>query len=265
MNKIIHWDSEIVLSKIKSNTIDMVITSPPYDNMRDYNWNIVWDFNKFKSIARKLTRILKEWWIIVWVVWDETVLWSESCSSFKQAIFFKEECGLNLHDTMIYQKHNFANPSMNRYHQIFEYMFVFSKWKPKTFNPISDRENINTWTRKRSPSRRQDWSMRIKDGIVDVWKYGMRYNIWKYTTWGFSSTKDKIAFKHPAMFPEELVKDHILTWTNPGDLVLDPFAGSGTTWKMAKVLRRPYILIEKEKEYCNISKMRIDSVETIES
>jgi len=193
---------------------------------------------------------------MVWIVGDATVDGCESLTSFKQAIFFVEQCGFKLHDTMIYQKNNFSNPSNNRYHQIFEYMFVFSKGKLKTFNPIKDRLNIERGKTK-IPGKRQKDGEYIKGKIKKtINEYGLRHNIWKYKTGLYHSTKDKIAFQHPAIFPESLVQDHILSWSNKGDLILDPFLGSGTTTKMAHRLERRSIGIDISKEYCKIAKTR---------
>ena len=194
---------------------------------------------------------------MVWVVADATVNGSETGTSFKQALYFKE-IGFNLHDTMIYLKNGFSNPSLNRYHQIFEYMFIFSKEKPKTFNPIKDRKNKyageTCWGKN---------TVRQKDGTLEERKrrvnseYGMRFNVWKYKVGGGIGQKDKIAYKHPATFPEQLAYDHIISWSNENDIVLDPLCGSGTTLKMAEKLNRKWIGIEINPKYCEIAKQRI--------
>ncbi len=194
---------------------------------------------------------------MVWVVGDTTNDGCESLTSFKQAIYFVEQCGFKLHDTMIYLKSGFSNPASNRYHQVFEYMFILSKGKPKTFNPIRDRK-----VRYKSggpPGHRQKNGTikKSKKGVIYK-KYSQRFNIWRYKTGKGLSTKDQIAFQHPAIFPEALARDHIISWSNKGDLILDPFNGSGTTTKMAYYLERRSIGIDISKEYCGIAKKRIN-------
>ncbi|MGA1049185.1 MAG: DNA methyltransferase, partial [Minisyncoccia bacterium] len=91
-------------------------------------------------------------------------------------------------------------------------------------------------------------------------EFGIRNNIWKYQTGSNKSSSDNFAFKHPAIFPEKLAHDHIISWSNEGDTILDPFAGSGTVGKIAKQLNRDCILIEKELEYIKIAKARINTI-----
>jgi site-specific DNA-methyltransferase (adenine-specific) len=239
------------MARMEDNFIDLTVTSPPYDNLRTYNG---YSFD-FESIAKELYRTTKEGGVVVWVVGDATIKGSETGTSFKQALYFME-CGFNLHDTMIYQKHNFSNPSNNRYHQIFEYMFVLSKGKPKSFNKIKDRENVVKGFRKVSNGRYANGKIRDKtkekrtlgnsDLFVD--DFGMRYNIWKFTT---------ERGKHPAIFPEQLANDHIKSWSNEGDIVYDCFMGSGTTAKMAILNNRNYIGSEISEDYCKIANERL--------
>uniref|UniRef100_A0A6M3LD61 site-specific DNA-methyltransferase (cytosine-N(4)-specific) n=1 Tax=viral metagenome TaxID=1070528 RepID=A0A6M3LD61_9ZZZZ len=235
---------------------DLVITSPPYDDLRKYGGK---EF-QFIPVADGLEHITKPGGIIVWVVGDSTINGSESLSAFKQAIYFVEKCRFNLHDTMIYQKNGPAYPSQNRYYQIFEYMFILSNGRPKTFNPIKDRKNKwfgQKWSNKRSRRNKEgilkdsEWSQ--SEGL----EYGTRFNIWKYNVGHGYSTKDLIAYEHPAIFPEQLAADHILSWSNEGDTVMDIMAGSGTVVKMAERLKRKWIAVEIEFKYCEIIKQRI--------
>jgi len=246
-------DSAQVLKTFEANSIDLTVTSPPYDKLRKYN-GYTFDF---KTIAQELFRITKQGGVVVWVVGDETIKGSESGTSFKQALYFKE-IGFNLHDTMIYEKNNFSNPSINRYHQIFEFMFVFSKGKPKTFNPIKDRKNIYAGTTNwgENKTRQKDGSFKERKKKIYT-EFGMRFNIWRYVTSKGFATKDSFAYEHPAVFPEQLAYDHILTWTNENDIVLDPMAGSGTVPKMAKGLNRQWIAIDCSLEYCDLIKRRL--------
>ena len=237
--------------------VDLTVTSPPYDDLRDYEKSLVWNFDVFKQVAQRLYDITKDGGVVVWVVGDKTIKGSESGTSFKQALYFKE-IGFNLHDTMIYAKNNVYahDPRNKRYKQCFEYMFILSKGKPKTYNEIKDRPNKHkgktlsgTKGRNKSGEKRE-----LKNVVIN--EFQARFNIWEYTTGG-SVSSDKIAFKHPAIFPEKLAQDHILSWSNEGDIVLDCFMGSGTTGKMALLNNRKFIGIEKVEDYFEISKQRI--------
>lgn len=255
-DQIICGDSVDILQKFPLCSIDLIVTSPPYDNLRDYKG---YNF-RFEDMVLQLKKVLRAGGVIVWVVGDATIKGSETGTSFKQALYFKE-IGFNLHDSMIYMKNSFANPSSNRYHNIFEYMFIFSKGRPKTFNGIKDRKNKyagqTSWGR--NTSRQKDGTLVERPRKV-IAKYGMRYNVWKYNTGKGFSSKDKIAFQHPAIFPEQLAIDHIKSWSNPGDLVLDPMCGSGTTCVAAKQLGRRYIGIDISSEYCKIAQDRINNI-----
>jgi site-specific DNA-methyltransferase (adenine-specific) len=262
MNKILHGNCVEIMKDIESDSIDLTITSPPYDYLRDYNKNIKEDDSKtfsfpFDEIVNQLYRVTKKGGIVVWVVGDQVVKGGESCSSFKQALKFVEK-GFLLYDTMIYHKNGSPFPEKNRYSQVFEYMFVFSKGKPKTTNIIKDKKN--KWAGFSNFGKRM---MRTKDGSMkempkfEINEYGARYNVWNYNTGKGYSTKDEIAFNHPAIFPEELAEDHILSWSNEGDIVLDPMCGSGTVLKMAKINNRGYVGIDIDESYVKISEERV--------
>ena len=247
-------DCILTMSEMPDNCVDLTVTSPPYDDLRTYEDECDWNFEVFKKVAKQLYRITKPGGVVVWVVGDSTIKGSESGTSFKQALYFKE-IGFNIHDTMIWNKGSFAFPSKNCYHQVFEYMFVFSKGKPKTMNFIMDRENKYICTRGASGRKRD--GTRNTGTCTTTNKYGKRFNIWNYSIGGGNSASDKIAFEHPAIFPEGLAKDHIITWTNEGDLVFDPFMGSNTTGKMAVITGRQFYGIEKVEKYFDLSKRRI--------
>jgi site-specific DNA-methyltransferase (adenine-specific) len=229
-------------------SIDLTVTSPPYDNLRTYNG---YSFD-FEGIAKELYRVTKDGGVVVWVVGDATINGSETGTSFKQALYFKD-IGFNLHDTMIYEKDGIAFPDKNRYQQSFEYMFVLSKGKPKCLNLIADRKNVSFGRKVTGTVRNADGStQKMACFGQNIKEFGIRWNVWK-----FASTKGNVKTGHPAMFPEALVKDHIISWSNEGDTVLDCFLGSGTTGKVAKQLNRQFIGIEISPEYLEIAKNRI--------
>jgi len=246
-NEIIQWDCLSVLKEMNDEIIDLTVTSPPYDNLRTYN-GYSWDF---EWIAKELYRVTKEWWVVVWVVGDQTIKGSESGTSFKQALYFKE-IWFNIHDTMIWNKWCFSAvwALKTRYAPVFEYMFIFSKWKINTFNPIKDRKTVYG-------GKKQKWTIRQKDGTMKPFskelvinEFWQRYNVWEQSPHRQSGW-------HPAPFPEKLAEDHILSWSNPWDIVLDPFAWSWTTLKMAKKNGRNYVWIEISEEYIEIINNRL--------
>lgn len=253
LNKITCGDNCDLLGLLPRECIDLVVTSPPYDDLRTYGGH-TWDFY---GVAWQLKRVLKPGGVIVWVVADATKDGSETCTSMEQALFYRR-LGLNLHDTMTYEKHNPPPSGGGRYYQAWEYMFVFAKGKPNTFNPIFEpRRNVCGDKR----TERVKGFTRDADGNTEKTLYKIRdevpkRNVWSYLVNGGSCSSDKIAHDHPAVFPDQLAKDHIISWSNPGDIVLDPFSGSGTTCKAAKELERQYIGFEINPEYCNIGEAR---------
>lgn len=262
LNKTYNMNCIDGMKLLSDSCIDLTVTSPPYDDLRSYK-GCEWNFDIFKQIANELYRVTKEGGMVVWIVGDKTIKGSESGTSFKQALYFKE-IGFNLHDTMIYAKNNvYAHDSRNkRYKQCFEYMFVLSKGKPKTYNEIKDKPNKN------AGKKLSGTKGRTKDGVkrelkpVTIGEFQARFNIWEYTT-GRSVASDKIAFKHPAIFPEKLAEDHIKSWSNEGDLVMDVFSGSGTTHKMCLLNNRQYIGFELAQEYIDMENKRLKENELI--
>ena len=257
INQIIEGDCLDVMKSIPNNSIDLVVTSPPYDDLRDYEG---YSFD-FESIAKELFRLMKKGGVVTWIVGDAMVDGSETGTSFRQALYFKE-IGLNLHDTMIYEKNGSSYPAGrdgNRYTQIFEYMFVFSKGGPKSTKLICDKKNRWEGYTSFGKSKIRDKYGELKTRIMTpVPAFSPRNNIWRYYTGKNYSSKDTIASEHPAIFPEKLARDHILSWSNENDIVLDPMCGSGTTCKMAKQLNRRFIGIEISKEYCDIANNRLE-------
>ncbi len=248
INKIYNENCLVTLSKMPDNFIDFVITSPPYDDIRTYNG---YKF-EFEKISKELFRVLKIGGVIIWVVGDSTIKGSESGTSFRQALYFKE-IGFRLHDTMIYYKNNPMPQTGKRYHQHFEYMFALSKEGPKTFNPLTEPTKYQGLANMKN--RGQDGELNYEK--VERTKSKKVGNVFFYSIGGGISTKDKIAYKHPAIFPEKLVVDQITSWTNENDLVYDPFMGSGTTAKIAHILNRNWIGSEISEEYVRIAEERL--------
>ena len=234
-NKIYCCDCLDGLKQMEQNTVDLTVCSPPYDYLRSYNNTCEWNFEIFKPIAQELYRVTKPGGVLVWVVGDATENGSETGSSFRQALYFMD-CGFKLHDTMIYEKNSSAFPARRtskRYSQIFEYMFVFVKGKIRNDITLIEGKLVKT------------------SNIKPIQEFSLRNNIWKYSV----SFNDKTG--HPAVFPEKLAEDHILSWTNEGDLVLDPFMGSDTTAKMCILNKRNYIGFEKNPEYVDMCEKRL--------
>ena len=254
LNNIYNENCIDTMKSMPDGFVDMIITSPPYDDMRSYEGN---NLIEFETIVTSLYRITKEGSVVVWVIGDQTKNWNESGTSFRHALYFKE-VGFNLFDTMIYlKKPRGACGNNQSYWQTFEYMFVFSKGKPKTINLICDRENKD--------SRKGDnGTKRLHNGALHnhsrggYGKFGRRTNVWEYSIGRGHSTKDDIAFKHPAIYPEKLVEDHLMSWSNEGDIVYDPFMGSGTTAKVCKSKKRIYIGSEINPQYVKYSMERLN-------
>lgn len=260
INKIYNIDCSGGMKQIPDDFIDLTITSPPYDSLRDYKG---YGFN-FESIAKELYRVTKRGGVVVWIVKDATIKGNKTLTSFKQCLFF-QKIGFDIYDTMIYSKTSGGLPHKGRYRDAIEFMFIISKGKPKTINLIKDRKNKygGTYTYGNVTVREKDGTLGDrKRRLVSV--YGYRYNIWEYATGKGNTTSDMMTFEHPAMFPEKLAEDHILSWSNEGDIILDPMCGSGTTCKMAKLNSRKYIGMDISEEYCRIARRRVGKFVTLE-
>lgn len=256
-DKIYCGNCQEVMAKFPDGCVDLVVTSPPYDNIRDYK-GYVFGEDVFKDIVRQLYRVVAVGGIVVWIVGDAVIKGGESGTSFRQALGFIDG-GFKLHDTMIYEKNTSSFPARRtgkRYTQIFEYMFVFCKGKIKTGNMICDKPNKwaghTTWGK--NTHRGKDGELVASGDIKPVPDFSPRNNIWKYNVGKGFNSKDKESHKHPAIFPEKLAEDHILSWSNAGDVVLDCFVGSGTTCKMAKKNGRRYMGIDASEEYCALAR-----------
>lgn len=251
-NSIICGNCVEIMEMMPEGIVDLTVTSPPYDNLRHYK-GYTFDY---QSIAKGLYKVTKQGGIVVWVVGDKINKGNKTLTSFKQALYF-QEVGFNVHDVMIYRKKNTPFMRSNAYTNCYEYMFVFSKGGVNTFNPLKEK------------TQRQGMEMLVynkkADGINkkilgELKPEKTKTNIWDYAVGQGGSTTDKIAFKHPAIFPERLAEDHILSWTNEGDFVFDPMCGSGTTCKMALLNGRKYFGCDISQDYVNIAIQRLNSV-----
>lgn len=259
INQIVEGDACKILQSFNSDSIDLILTSPPYDNLRAYKG---YEF-PFESIAQQICRVMKPGGVLVWVVGDATINGSETGTSFKQALHFAS-LGLNLHDTMIFKKRN-PVPQIyrKRYTNEFEYMFVLSKGAVSTHNPIMvdclhAGLELGSTTYKNYSKGEQ-----VRSKLANPVKaQKIKGNVWDYVVG--KNKEDQEAKGHPAPFPCELARDHILSWTNEGDLVLDPMCGSGTTTKVAAQLRRRFIGVEISHEYVEIAKRRLPNLDHTE-
>lgn len=257
MYKLLNDDCLEAMKKMPDKSINLTVTSPPYDNLRSYKGNIEqWNFDKFKLIANELYRVTVDGGVVVWVVGDSTIKGSETGTSFKQALYFKE-IGFNIHDTMIYKKANPIPQNHNRYEQCFEFMFVFSKGKPSTFNairiPTKNAGKSFDWGNRKTKMDDNQCRRHRDSEVIEVNATKIYDNIFEYSIGGGRTG-------HPAVFPEQLANDHIVSWSNEGDLVFDPFMGSGTTGKMALLNNRNFIGVELDGGYFDIAKERIETL-----
>ena len=254
-----HGDCLDVLRDMPDASVDLFVTSPPYDNLRTYNDSLTdWTFEKFAAIADQMARVLRRGGVIVWIVNDATINGSETGTSFKQALHFKEECGLRLHDTMIWQKDG-PPLSHNRYEPQFEYMFVLSKARPSCWNPIKTASRNVGQMKVGSFQKSTDGKRSERSRSGPVANFKVRGNVWPFGVgWGKSYT-DPALKGHPAIMPENLARDHIISWSDEGMTVCDPFLGSGTTGAAAVKLGRKFIGIEREAEYLAIARARIEA------
>lgn len=257
LNTIYNEDCLVGMKRIPDSSVDLTVTSPPYDNLRSYNGNNnSWNETVWKEVIKELHRVTVDGGVVVWIVGDATIKGSETGTSFRQALYF-QEIGFNVHDTMIWSKPSFTavGALKTRYAQTFEYMFVFSKGKIKTFNALKDRKITSRSKVKSGTIRQKDGSMRpVSNRGKQYGEFGIRYNVWDMPP--VMSNIERTG--HPAQFPEQLANDHIISWSNKGDTVLDPFMGSGTTAIACLNTGRPYIGFELDETYHKLSLERIE-------
>jgi DNA modification methylase len=247
--RLICGDAREVLPTMPAMSIDLCVTSPPYDNLRQYGGH-KWDF---EPIATGVSACLQQGGVLVWIVSDATIAGSETGTSLRQALYWKEHCGLHLHDTMIYHRANpgGARGSIHGYWQEFDFMFVFTRGALRTFHPLQDRRNAQYARVFTLSGGRRNWDGTTQDSkTMNAAMYGRRGNIWTY--------RREAGGDHPAVFPEALARDHILSWTNVGDRVLDCFMGSGTSGVACAKLGRAFVGIDIEHKYFDLACRRIE-------
>lgn len=249
LDKIYRSDCIEFMKSMDENSIDLTVTSPPYDELRDYKG---YSFD-FENIAKQLFRVTKKGGIVVWVVGDKIKKGNKTLTSFKQALYF-QQVGFNVHDVMIYRKKNTPFMRSNAYTNCFEFMFVLSKDSPKTFTPLK----VKTVRQGKEMLPFNKGADGVNKKIMGELKPEKTMtNIWDYAVGFGGSTSDRLAFDHPAIFPEKLAEDHILSWSKEGDIVFDPMCGSGTTCKMAKKNNRHYIGCDISEDYVKLAKKRL--------
>lgn len=248
LNRVHNLDALELLKALPDASMDLIVTSPPYDNLRTYNgytWN-------FEAIALDSYRVLKQGGVLVWIVGDSVIDGSESLTSFEQALYFKKQVGFRMHQRIIWQKEGMPHKRPKAYLPDFEDMFVFSKGEPNTFNPVTKR-NKKAGQKNYTGTSKQGWKVSADTRITP--NESILSNVWLMNVGKYNTTADDI--DHPAMFPEALAERHILTWSNPGDIVLDYFGGSGTTAKMAQKNNRRWITVDISAEYCELMERRL--------
>lgn len=236
--------------RLAPESVDLIVTSPPYDGLRTYKG---YSFD-FESVAKGIQKVLAPGGVVVWIVQDMCVKGSKSGTSFRQALYF-QEIGLGIHDVMIWQKPCYAPlyPSVKRYDQVFEYMLILSKGQPKTWNPIKDKPRVERGSSRISHFTQKDGTKIIKELKRPEGEFCKRTSVWTI------QNGTKRGLSHPAPFPEALVHDHVVTWSNPGDLVYDPFLGSGTTGVVCEKLGRRWVGSEVSSDYCAAAQQRIEN------
>jgi len=250
VNKIICGDCLEVMAEMPNGCIDCVVTSPPYDDLRKYNGYTF----EFEPISSELFRIMGDGAVLVWIVSDATVRGSETGTSMKQALHFKS-IGLRLYDTMIWYKGVQTTPTEGRYYAAWEFMFVFSKGLPSCVTLLCDRANVSAGSRRQS-LRNCRKEKRVYGGkVFTTQPFGRRFNVW-------TVNPTCVKNNHPAVFPLQIAKDHIYSWSNNESVVIDPMCGSGTTCVAAKMLGRNYIGIDISEEYCQIARDRLNALDT---
>jgi site-specific DNA-methyltransferase (adenine-specific) len=281
LNNIILGNNVDILVKFPNECIDLTISSPPYDGIRNYskkletNQKFIGNYSfPFEELAQQLFRVTKIGGVVVWVVNDQTVEGkdggtTETGNSFRMALYF-QEIGFNIHDTMIYKKPGVRFPDPTRYHQTFEYMFVLSKGKPKTVNFINDKKNTSydpkkIWANDNHKRGKDDQILIRHEFTFAVGEFGRRHNVWEIIPEQSCGGDISEWNWHPAIFPSKLAYDHIISWSNKGDVVLDPFSGSGTTAIQAKITGRQFIGLDINEEYVKKSKERIKCYASFEN
>ncbi|MBR1921447.1 MAG: site-specific DNA-methyltransferase [Kiritimatiellae bacterium] len=252
-NKIICGDSAAVMEKFPDNSIDMVVTSPPYDSIRDYK-GFSADLSK---IGRETFRVLKEGGIAVVVIQDQTKNYGKTLTSFRLAIDWCDNAGFKLFECLIYKKLGAEGAWWNKRFRVdHEYMMVFLKGdRPAYFNKdplkIPSKHGGKVMT---GGGTRLTSGIRIATRAIHINPMKCRGTVWAYETAGDGS---RLKHQHPATYPDRLPYDFIQCFCPEKGIVLDPFMGSGTTALAAKSLKRFYVGIDISQEYVDLAERRV--------
>lgn len=254
LNEVYCGDCVKLMKLLPDSTIDLVVTSPPYDKIRDYNGSIHFDLHK---TGQEIFRVLKSGGIAVMVIQDQTKNFGKSLTSFKTIIDWCDNIGFKLFETIIYRKNGSEGVWWTKRFRVdHEYMPIFLKGKkPQYFNkePLKIPSKHGGKVMTGSGSRKTNGeTQKTVTRAINFKK--CRGTIWNYLMAG---DKNPLKRKHPAVFPDKIPYDFIQCFCPEEGIVLDPFAGSGSTLVMAKKLRRSFIGFDIVPEYCELARERL--------
>lgn len=251
-NKIVCTDCLDGMARMPGESVPLSVTSPPYGGLRTYDGHSSFDF---LAVAKELYRVTMPGGVVVWVVQEQIIDGSESGETSRQRLAFAD-IGFRLHHTMVMAKSGGHQHSSNRYGRALEYAIILSKGVPRYFCPFRDKPNKEAGRMKTFKNRLPDGSFApVKHRMTPP--FGIRPPVWTYATGRNVTAKEGYALDHPAVMPEKMAEDHILSWSKVGDLIFDPFAGSGTTLKMARLNYRNYLGFEVNPDYVEIARRRL--------
>lgn len=250
------------MKQFSSESIDLIFTSPPYDTRRSYGGVDASNYNEWlKPILAEFQRILKPTGNLLFNIGNKWQNW-KSHTYVYDIPSLAESCRLRfIHDIIWKQGSGFALPikMIDEYEHI--YWFNTTEGQP-TFYPDSLRHPY-----KKSSIQRYKADFRncrfVEDRLLGKWNGdyvhrepnplgALPFNIIEM------SAETENPYQHPAVFPMHLARYIISGWSKAGDVVLDPFVGSGTTIASAKELHRKWIGIDIKPEYCEMSQRRIN-------
>jgi site-specific DNA-methyltransferase (adenine-specific) len=254
INQILCTDCVAGMQQLPDCCIPLTVTSPPYDDLRTYGGHTF----DFEAVAGELWRITMNGGIVVWVVGEQVKKGTETGTAARQKLHFMD-LGFRC-STMIMVTSRVRFPQRGRYPSVFDYAFVLTKGRPRHFHAICDKKNKYVGEKFRWKLRERDGRIVKREHCHDkyVGVFGSRMNVWFYHVGYMKTTTDKDAYGHPALMPEKMAEDFIISFSRPGDLILDPFSGAGTTSKMAMLNGRRYLGMEICENYASDSRKRLE-------